>query len=649
MSAKVYVVFCMDTEGPCDDPGNPELLADWPKVDHAMDKLFDEEFRNKYPDSRGGHFKIGWFFLTWTGFRTNPRGRDFGYHQVRDHYLARWGDAIRSFGDEECWHYHQPPASGIGNEWGLDWTVSSEYEEIMSRQILDRKWFPVCYRAGGTVMDPISSRWVDSWFPFDYTNRAPLNIPGIVDWSSGVEEWSVYHPDVEDFRKPGAGRRRMARCLDLVTNVYQFDETETVKAFERAKSGKPAIMSFFEHDYRDIYQRIDNFHRGLTEVAARYPDVEWEFAGPVEAVLKYLRAPQPTPLVLEALRTEHTVRIWSSDPLFQAVPWIAVRSADGSVKHIHEGIVKVDAQHWYWDIPESLSWEEIGIAGSTDTGASAVFSLRKDDKPLQDFFDKPLSVHPHYPHSIWEHSKVFPASCITRSSGSAPEMDSVRQAVDILSPLLQPGMSVLDVGCASGHAWHSLKPLGVQYFGIDSYQRGIEIGRHYLAEHGLPEHHLRALPVESLPKGEQYDAVLCLNTLNYAPMYQSVLEIMARAARSYMVIRSNFADETEVRFLPDILLEPGYHTMRAFFNVFGRADIQSFLESEGFEVQWLPDRRQQERFGGQPEVVGGVVFNYEFLVARRVRPTPGDDEILGEYFGEASRQWHGFRKGGPNT
>ena len=110
----VKVVFCMDTEGPCDDPSNDELLSSWADVDRAMDKLFSDSFRKKHRDSAGRNFKIGWFFLTWSGFKTNPRGRDFGYHKVRDHYRERWGNLIDKFGDEECWHYPHPPKSGIG-------------------------------------------------------------------------------------------------------------------------------------------------------------------------------------------------------------------------------------------------------------------------------------------------------------------------------------------------------------------------------------------------------------------------------------------------------------------------------------------------------------------------------------------------------
>ena len=167
MSAPVLVVFCMDTEGPCVDPDNPELLASWDAVDAAMEKLFDPALRARHRDGKGGALRIGWFFLAWAGFTTNPRGRAFGYHAVRDHYLERFGEAIAAAGDEQCWHYHHPPQSGVGNEWGLDWSASDEHDAIVSRQLLERSWFPACFRAGGTILSPESSRWVDSWFPVD--------------------------------------------------------------------------------------------------------------------------------------------------------------------------------------------------------------------------------------------------------------------------------------------------------------------------------------------------------------------------------------------------------------------------------------------------------------------------------------------------
>lgn len=362
----------MDTEGPCNDPSQSDLLSTWEEVDTAMDKLFDIKFRCKYPDSSGGTFKIGWFFLTWTGFVTNPRGRDFGYHKVRDHYLARWGHLMKKYSDEQCWHYHHPNENGIGNIWGTDWSVCKEYEKIISRQIIEREWFPVCYRSGGTFMDSVSSKWVDAWFPIDYSNRAPLKVNGLVDWSDGEEEWKLYRPDLENFQKPGNGNRHMARCMDLNTWIYKLDEGEIEKAFIRADSGQPAILACFDHDYRDIVSTIDNMRETLNRIAKRYPDVSWNYAGPVKAIQNYFQYQEPkNKLCLSAKMNGNKLSITSSIPIFQRIPWIAVNTVNNEYLHIENDIIQESSKSWVWYFPESMRSQRIGIGASTQLGESS--------------------------------------------------------------------------------------------------------------------------------------------------------------------------------------------------------------------------------------------------------------------------------------
>ena len=638
MTATVHVVVCIDTEGPCADPGNPELLSTWEDVDAAMDKLFDARFRDRHRDPFGSALRFGWFFLTWTGFASNPRGRDFGYHRIRDHYLARWGDALAGWGDEQCWHYHQPPASGVGNEWGLDWSASSEYEQILSRQVLERAWFPSCFRAGGTILSPESSRWVDAWFPVDYSNRAPLDVPGLVDWSTGVAEWKLYHPSPEDFRREGDGRRRMARCLDLATAVHRLSEADVESAFARAERGDPAILACFEHDYRDIEGRLDSFASLVESVASRHPEVQWRYAAPLEAVHCYLDVPQPRPLELDAFVLDGVVHIRSSEPLYQSIPWLAVESG-GEVAHAEADVIRLEPTRWTWTPSGSSQWQRLGIAGSTDLGEAAAIAIDREDGPGALFLQTPTAVSTSQPRSIWHHSKYYVELSIARASGEAEEMDAVQQAAELLSTRLTPGMTVLDVGSAAGHLRRSLAPLRVDYYGIDPSERAIEIGRAYGARSGLSRARLRALPIEQLPVDETYDAVVSLSTLQYLPAFQQPLEAMARAARRWLVVRASFGDRTETRFIPDALLEPGFETIRAYFNVYARDEVEEFLVAEGFSVTWEADRRQRDRFGGEPEVVGGVRIPYEFLLAERVSPVPGRDGILGGRLKAVADEW----------
>jgi Methyltransferase domain len=644
--AWVDVCFLMDTEGPCDDPDKPELNATWEQVDACMDKLFASEFRERYPDPRGGLLRIGWFFLTWTGFRTNPRNRPFGYHRVRDHWLERWADPMARYGDEQCWHYHHPPESGIGNEWGLDWTRDREFEQIVSRQILERGWFPSCFRAGGTILDGLSSRWVDAWFPFDYSNRAPLAVDGLIDWTGGIDRWTVYHPDPEDFRRPGPGRRRMGRSLDRRSWVHVLSQEDVDAAFAQAAAGEPAILSCFDHDSRDIAEGVDGFRAMIADAAERHPGVPWRYAGPVEAMRNFLDVPMPPRLELDASVLDGDVFVQTSGPIFQSIPWLVLRRGD-EIEPVVEGILRVDETSWRWTPGDSRAWDELGIAASTDLGESAVVVVRPDDTPGRLRLRSPLAESPTQPNSIWAYSTLFPELAIGRASGNLDEMDSARQATELLRKRLDPGGSVLDVGSAAGHLWRSLEPLGFEYHGIDPEEHVVEIGRRYLASEGLPQSRLRAIPLERLPRTERYDAVVSLSTLLYFPAFQEPLELMARAADRILVIRSLFGDRTEIRWLPDILLETGFQEMRAYFNVYARDEVEGFLRSEGFSVEWVEDRRRAEKFGGAAEIVGGLELPYEFLVAQRVAGRPSVDDILGERFGELARAWREERAGGP--
>jgi SAM-dependent methyltransferase len=597
----------MDTEGPCADPDLPDLLPTWEAVDAAMDQLFDADFRGAVPDSHGRGLRIGWFFLTWTGFRTNPRERAFGYHAVRDHYLARWGRQLDELGDEQCWHYHHPAASGVGNEWGTVWSASDEYARILSRQLVERDWFPSCFRAGGTILTPESSRWVDAWFPADYSNRAPLTLPGLVDWSDGVAEWTLYHPSPERFTRPGHGRRRMARCLDLATSLHTVSEDDVDAAFARAGDGKPAILACFDHDYRDIAPRVREFCELVASVARRRGG-EWRYAAPTEAIREFLGV-TPRSLVLEGVHAGNEVRLWSSEPLFQPFPWLAVRLADGDVVHVETDVERLDPTRWSWQLPAGFAWEEVVAGGSSDIGESAVARITRGSG-LE--FAPAARAHPTRPRSIWEYTHPYTQTVAGRAAGREPEMDAARQAAEILRDRLEPGASVLDVGSGGGHLARSLD--GFEYHGIDAYARAVEIGR---LVSGVPAQRLRALALHELPLHERYDAVVSLSTLLYFPDFREPLAVMAAAAERLLVVRSSFGERSEIRYLPDPLLDPGWTHLRAYFSIFSRDAVEAFLDGEGFDVEWQADRRQAERFGGEPEVVGGIPMPYEFLIGVR--------------------------------
>lgn len=356
----------------------------------------------------------------------------------------------------------------------------------------------------------------------------------------------------------------------------------------------------------------------------------------------------PPRLVLNALRYGQTVTIWSSEPLQALSLGIATRRQDRPDQPLDAAPAQLSPTRWRWSMPDHLSRFELNVVGSTPAGVTAETSIVDLADGSARILPRPLLVDPVHPNAITEYSELFARSCVLRSTGEAPEQDSVLQVKELLHQRLQSGCSVLDVGCAAGHAWRSLRELGLDYFGIDPYTRAIEIGRLTLGAQGLPTERLRDIRLEDLPPAELYDAVISVSTLLYFPMFHEPLALMARAAKKWLIVRSSFADDTTIRYLPDILLEPGYERLHAYFNIYSRNEVERFLKGKGFNVAWLPDHRQTQKFEGVPESVGGINLPYEFLVAERVRAREHVDQ-LSDHFAHVLTAWREQAAGGPSA
>ena len=387
MSGSVYVVLAIDTEGPVSDPRLPELLTTWNEVDtRFLSKVFSHEYRSRYPDSGGQPMVFSWFILHWVGFSSNPVHRDLGYHKVYDHYTRVWGEAMRRYGDGVYWHYHRPPTSGVANEWNRDWLSNTEYESILCRTMLDRGYFPSVFRAGGTIETSETSHWLEQWIPFDFSNRAgnvnwdKLEADGsrlrdVADWSRAPDDWSPYHPDPNDYQRPGGMKRTIFRSLDILSGAHTLTQEEVDTAFTRAGTGHSTILSLFEHDSRDRTQEIEELAlRPIAAAARRFPEVSWYYVNALvaaQAVTGCCAGPGPT----FAARYEDEKLIIATDrPLVGLQPFVAVRHPNGLVERQD---MQQSGEHGWIGPMIPADGGEVGIASSDLCGNVGVGCFRR--------------------------------------------------------------------------------------------------------------------------------------------------------------------------------------------------------------------------------------------------------------------------------
>lgn len=200
--------------------------------------------------------------------------------------------------------------------------------------------------------------------------------------------------------------------------------------------------------------------------------------------------------------------------------------------------------------------------------------------------------------NIWQHSAIVRDLYARRARDEAEEMTCAAQAAELLRPLVLPRDTVLDVGCASGYFFHSLRRRGlpVEYIGIDATADFIELGRRYLPAFGLPADRLMVGRIEDLDG--KVDHVVCMNVISNIDNFHRPLERLLRIASKSMVLRESIADGASYTYVVDKYLDTG-EPLRVHVNTYDRRALREFAQNLGFTVEEFTD----DRTGGRPELV----------------------------------------------
>ena len=338
MKNKLYIVHCVDTEGPLHEPlmatfqrlyeiygikieatsknlkklQNREIDLDglecdvantfskqflqyndsWDKIDLMLDKIMSRKYRDQYLDSNGNGIIYNWHCMDNVGFATNERRRDIGFGNVFNHYKEK-NEEFDNL-DSIHWHFHPLSFNKEGHICNTSYDNSYEIlHEILCRRLIDHKWFPIVNRAGFHAIRQDSSYFLEQWIPFDYSNQAMYK--DIIeqsdshrygDWRRAPKDWKPYHPSYDDYQIPGAMNRYSTKCLNIGTRFKLLDDFEIDMAFQNARENGSAILSFTNHDFRDMSIDIDDIYTRIKKISKIYSDVALINSDAVNAMQK---------------------------------------------------------------------------------------------------------------------------------------------------------------------------------------------------------------------------------------------------------------------------------------------------------------------------------------------------------------------------
>ncbi len=430
----VYVVHCIDTEGPLNENikatferlnnifniklkpnkknlnmiqnqkinfnGKEKIIAktfskellnynsNWQQIIKMNKKITSNKYRNQFKDSFGNGWIFNWFIMDHVGFKKNPRNRNLGYHKIWNKYLSLYSKKENN--DGFYFHHHPLPFSQSADHCATHFfNFKPIIFEILNRKIIDLKWFPSVYRPGFHTIRPDSNWFLEQFIPFDYSNqrvnskdnnKSDLTDGRFGDWRRASKSWSPYHPSHDDYQKPGNSRRWTARCLNVGTRHRLLKYSDVLQAFKEANN-KSVILSFADHDYRDISLDIDYVFQLIKKASKRYPKIKFKWCNAREAMRDSLNLKKEKNVIISQKLNGNIFSLKFNKQIFGPQPYFVIQTKKGEYFHDNFDIQK-NFFEWSYTFDEHTiekkSIKKVGWAANDKFGTTyiSVFDIK---------------------------------------------------------------------------------------------------------------------------------------------------------------------------------------------------------------------------------------------------------------------------------
>jgi len=317
----------------------------WAEIREMLDDCMSSEYRNQMKDDFDNGWVYSWHCMDHAGYLDNPRRKDLGFGNVYRFY-KKIIDQNKSVKDELNWHYH--PLSFDRNPLKCATNYVNSFDilnEILCRRIINEKWFPTVNRPGFHTERADIHLFLEQWIPFDYANNSydledgqpDLKTERFGDWRRASKKWTGYHPHHDDYQIKGSCRRVIFRCLNVGTRFKNIKEKHVIEALNDAKQNGVSILSFANHDWRDLRPDVEYIREILASAKKNFPDVKIKFAGANQAAKKLttygeLKVQETLELNCYMDGLKFIVEVLSGK-IFGPQPYLAIKTVSGNYLH----------------------------------------------------------------------------------------------------------------------------------------------------------------------------------------------------------------------------------------------------------------------------------------------------------------------------
>lgn len=363
-------------------------LGDWDSIDTMLDTILSDEYRKTFVDSNGEGWVYNWFVMDHSGFfGENPRMRDAGFHKIYDHYHEKLIETNSYDKDTLQFHYHPIPLKGDYNLYATAYVSNNSLFQILAHRIIDCHTFPVAYRPGFNTERPDSHWFLEQYIPFDFGNQSLSHMENdnqpdmqhgrFGNWKSAPTEWYPYHPDHDDYQKKGDCKRWITRCLNIDARIGKITIDDVRDAFAYAQDNGRALLSFTNHDFRDMRPELDYIKELIRSVSSEYPDVKFVYSNVIDAMRQVLNLNEKITTLrcsLHNFKDYVLLHVTADNDIFGPQPFLAFKTKDGNYywDNMDFGL----NNEWYYTFDSNTiviqDIDTIGIAANNSYGKTAV-------------------------------------------------------------------------------------------------------------------------------------------------------------------------------------------------------------------------------------------------------------------------------------
>ena len=149
---------------------------------------------------------------------------------------------------------------------------------------------------------------------------------------------------------------------------------------------------------------------------------------------------------------------------------------------------------------------------------------------------------------IWKKKPSVEQRTFLRVKGSLKEMESAKQLREIIKKIYKPEMHILDVGCAAGHYYHSLRRIdkNIKYTGIDSTKDYIRFGKKFFDKNKNVSLSLGNIFDLNKKFKKNYDITFCCNLLLHLPSIEIPIRNLLQTSKKFCIIRTLLSNKSHL-------------------------------------------------------------------------------------------------------